>query len=157
MPKQLEALKAHLLLRCGVHVWVLTDIFKLCEDKELLPSGEITSSIIPHSETAKKTDTETFIYHVTADLSLTKTTLGSLGSRQTTSHRTVIGLGLNSYLLVFYFFDNFSSNSYRSGPQQLPSCFYFFNSYTFYFLVFNTIHFLLHYCNANFSNILEIM
>jgi hypothetical protein len=84
-------------------MWVLTDTFKLCEDKELLPSGKMTSSIIPHSEIADKTDMETFIYHVTADLSLTKTTLGSLGSRQTTSHPTVTGLGLNFYLLVFTF------------------------------------------------------
>lgn len=35
-------------------------LFKLCEDKELLPSGKMTSSIIPRSEIAKKTDTETF-------------------------------------------------------------------------------------------------
>jgi len=72
---------------------------------------------------------ETFIYHVTTDLSLTKTTLGSLGSRMATSHPKVKGLGFTSYLLVL-----------------------FFNSYTFYFLAFNTVRFLLHYCNANFPN-----
>jgi len=42
MPKQVEALKAHLLLTCGVHKWVLNDIFKVCKDKELLPSGKMT-------------------------------------------------------------------------------------------------------------------
>jgi len=47
MPKQLEALKAHLLLTCGVHKWVLNDNFKLCEDKELLPSGKMTKQYNP--------------------------------------------------------------------------------------------------------------
>ena len=42
MPKEPEALKACLHLTCGVHKWVLNDIFKVCEDKELLPSGKMT-------------------------------------------------------------------------------------------------------------------
>jgi hypothetical protein len=46
MPKQLEALKAHLLLTRGVHKWVFTDTFKLCEDEEQ-PSGKMTKQYNP--------------------------------------------------------------------------------------------------------------
>jgi hypothetical protein len=60
MPKQLESLKAHLLLTRGVHKQARTDNFKLHEDKELQNFRQNDQAVRSHIHKLQRKLTQKF-------------------------------------------------------------------------------------------------